>query len=188
MLTWRFWILSHHVAYMWLSYDTVLQAAIAAGNTCTCVVSSPDPTLKEGKGSCELWLNSQFSLYGAHRQGHANLGSNWSLWLYLHEIATGVKQILNLIGQLNWIAYIAIQRCCIPAVNLSCDWAELRSHWQMKIPQRQPKDSAQVHQTLFLLGGGDETTLLLCQNDALSWQSDDKLHPVHPKKCSMCTS
>ena len=40
-----------------------------------------------------------------------------------------IKQILNLIGQWNWIAHTAMQRCCIPAVSLSCDWAELQSHW-----------------------------------------------------------
>jgi hypothetical protein len=32
--------------------------------------------------------------------------------------------------------------------------SELRSHWRVEIPQCRPKDSAQVHQTLFLLGGG----------------------------------
>ena len=31
---------------------------------------------------------------------------------------------------------------------------KLRSHWRVEIPQRRPKDSAQVHQTLFLLEGG----------------------------------
>ena len=28
---------------------------------------------------------------------------------------------------------------------------------------------------------------LPCQNDVLSCQSHDMLHPVHPRKCSMCT-
>ena len=28
---------------------------------------------------------------------------------------------------------------------------------------------------------------LLCQNDTLSWQSHDELHPVRPRKRSMCT-
>ena len=32
--------------------------------------------------------------------------------------------------------------------------AKLRSHWRVEIPQRRPKDSAQVHQALFLLEGG----------------------------------
>ena len=31
---------------------------------------------------------------------------------------------------------------------------ELQSHWHMEIPQRIPKDSAQVHPILFLLEGG----------------------------------
>ena len=31
---------------------------------------------------------------------------------------------------------------------------EQRSDWRVEIPQRRPKDSAQVHQTLFLFGGG----------------------------------
>ena len=34
----------------------------------------PDLALEEGKRSGELWLNPWFSLYGAHRQGHAKLG------------------------------------------------------------------------------------------------------------------
>ena len=29
--------------------------------------------------------------------------------------------------------------------------------------------------------------VLLCQNDALSGQSHNELHPVHPRKLSMCT-
>ena len=29
-----------------------------------------------------------------------------------------------------------------------------QSDWHMEIPQRRPKDSAQVHQTLFLIEGG----------------------------------
>ena len=60
-----------------------------------------DPTLSEGKGSGELGLNPRFSLYGARRQGHAKLGSDGLLWLYLHVIVTAVKQTLNLIGQRN---------------------------------------------------------------------------------------
>ena len=31
---------------------------------------------------------------------------------------------------------------------------ELRSDWRVEIPQHRPKNSAQVHQTLFLLGSG----------------------------------
>ena len=31
---------------------------------------------------------------------------------------------------------------------------ELRSHWHVEIPKSKLKDSAQVHRTLFLLGGG----------------------------------
>ena len=36
---------------------------------------------------------------------------------------------------------------------------KLRSHWRVEIPQRRPKDSAQVHQTLSSsrVGSGDET-------------------------------
>ena len=51
------------------------------GNTSTALthkllVSSPDPTLTEGKASGELELNPRFSLYGMRRQGHAK---HWSL-------------------------------------------------------------------------------------------------------------
>ena len=59
------------------------------------IVSFPDPTLKEGKGSGELWLNLQFSFYGTHQQGHVKVGSDWSLWLCLHVIATGGKANLE---------------------------------------------------------------------------------------------
>ena len=90
------------------------------------VVSCPDPTLEEGKGSGELWQNPRFLLYGTCQQGHAKLGSDWLLWLHLRVIATGGKANL----EPDWSAkfnslysYTAIQRCYIPAVSLSCDWA-----------------------------------------------------------------
>ena len=44
---------------------------------------------------------------------------------------------------------------------LSHDKSVLQSDWRVEIPQRRPEDSAQVHQTLFLLlgvGSGHETT------------------------------
>ena len=59
------------------------------------LVSSPDSTLEEGKGSGELWLNPWFSLYGARRQGHAKLGSDWLLWLHWHVITTSGKANLE---------------------------------------------------------------------------------------------
>ena len=50
---------------------------------------------KEGKGSGELGLNPQLSIYGARRQGHTKLGPDWLLWLYLYVIATGGKANLE---------------------------------------------------------------------------------------------
>ena len=49
------------------------------------LVLRPHPQ-KEGKGSGELGLNHRFSVYGMRQQGHAKLGSDWSLW---HVIAGG---------------------------------------------------------------------------------------------------
>ena len=42
--------------------------------------------------SDELGLNPRFLVYGAHRQGHAKLVSDWSLW---YVIATGGKANLE---------------------------------------------------------------------------------------------
>ena len=67
-----------------MSLNLVANAWFQHGNTSTALthellVSSPDPTLAEGKASGEFGLNPWFSLYGMRRQGHAKLGSNWSL-------------------------------------------------------------------------------------------------------------
>ena len=45
-------------------------------------------------------------------------------------------------------------------MRISDDKSVLQSDWRVEIPKRRPEDSAQVHQTLFLLlgvGSGDET-------------------------------
>ena len=60
---------------------------VAAGVCTSSLVSRPHPQ-KEGKGSNELGLNPSFLVYGARQQGHAKVGSDWSLW---HVIATRGK-------------------------------------------------------------------------------------------------
>ncbi len=62
------------------------------------IVSSPDPTFEEGKGSDELGPNLQLSFSGV--LGHAKLGSDWCIWLHMHVI-------LNLIVQHSRIANTA---------------------------------------------------------------------------------
>ena len=112
------------------------------------IVSSPDPTRKRREKDL---VNLGWILYGVCRQGQAKLGSDWSLW---HVIATGGRQtLLNLIV---YIAYTAIQRCCIPVV--SCHVTEqscnLIGTWKFlsEGPRILPKCT--MYQTLFLLGGG----------------------------------
>ena len=79
----------------------------------------PRPHPRGRKRSGELWLNPRFSLDGAHRRGHAKLGSDWLLWLHLHVIATGDEANLEpdtVIGQRNRIyslySYTAMLHSC----------------------------------------------------------------------------
>ena len=56
-------------------------------------------------------------------------------------------------------------QCAIAPVPGSCyimtaDIADLQSDWRMENVEQKPKDSAQVHQTLFL-ASGDETMKIL---------------------------
>ena len=60
---------------------------VAAGVCTSSLIPRPHPQ-KEGKGSSELGLNPSFLVYGARQQGHAKVGSDWSLW---HVIATCSK-------------------------------------------------------------------------------------------------
>ena len=98
-------------------------------------ISSPDPTLEEGKGSGELWPNPWFLCYDAHQQGHITLGSDWSAQLRSY----------NDVAFLPWASHVTVP--------------ELRSDWCVEIPLHRPKDLAQVYQTLFPQGQGlgDET-------------------------------
>jgi hypothetical protein len=42
------------------------------------------------------------------------------------------------------------------------------SHWRVEIPQRRLEDSAQVHQTLFLLGAGGGVWVRDCTSGAIA--------------------
>ena len=63
---------------------------VDAGVCTSSLIPGQTPPSKgsEGKGSSELGLNPSFLVYGARQQGHAKVGSDWSLW---HVIATRGK-------------------------------------------------------------------------------------------------
>ena len=88
------------------------------------LISSPDPTLKEGKGSGELWVNPRFLCYDAHWQGHVTLGSDWSAQLHSY----------NNVAFPLWASHATVP--------------ELRS---VGIPLHRPKDSAKFTRPFSLL-------------------------------------
>ena len=117
---------------------------------------------------CVYLVRGQVLLYGVRQQGHAKVGSDWSLWLRMHVIATGDKANL----EPDWSAKLS-SLCSYTAMLHSCgklnchvteqSW-DLIGMWKFlsEGPRTLPKFTRPF--SSLEVGSGDETTDRQVQN------------------------